>query len=120
MIVIPPIPDDLAARPGEAADVSRRALEAFAAEEHRAGRLTHPDPRRLPGFGTPAELDGFLKPRGMQADGTAAEASVPGIARERPDADQTPSPVVARFRAFRAGRTLGGLDPAALIREGRR
>ena len=26
----------------------------------------------------------------------------------------------ARVRAFRAGKTLGGLDPMALIREGRR
>jgi len=46
-------------------DISRRALEALAVEEYRAGRLTRPELRRLLGFGTRAELDGFLKDRGI-------------------------------------------------------
>lgn len=110
MNVTLPIPDDLAARLGEAGDVSRRALEAFATEEYRAGRLTHPELRRLLGFGTHAELDGFLKARGIEGM-TIAE-----FERDRDAA----SDVVARFRAFRADKILGGLDPVELIREGRR
>ncbi len=54
------IPDDLAARLGDESDVSRRALEAFAVEEYCGGRLTRPELRRWLGFGTRAELDGFL------------------------------------------------------------
>lgn len=111
MNVTLPIPDDLAARLGEAGGVSRRALEAFAAEEYRAGRLTHPELRRLLGFGTHAELDGFLKARSIGEGMTLAE-----FERDRDAA----SDVVARFRAFRADKVLGGLDPVELIREGRR
>lgn len=56
------IPDDLAQRliaAGE--DLSRRALEGFALEEYKAGRLTIAELRRLLGFATRYELDGFLK-----------------------------------------------------------
>ncbi len=59
------IPDDLAARLGEAGDVSRRALEAFALAEYQAGRLTRTELRQLLGFETRYELDGFLKDRGV-------------------------------------------------------
>ena len=41
--------------------MSRRALEAFALEEYKAGRLTDPQVRQLLGFETRDELDGFLK-----------------------------------------------------------
>jgi hypothetical protein len=42
------IPDDLAKRLSAAGDdLSRRALEAFAVDEYRAGRLTRPELRRL-------------------------------------------------------------------------
>jgi Uncharacterised protein family (UPF0175) len=70
MNVTVPIPDELAARLGEAGDLSRLALEAFAAEEYRAGRLTHPELRSLLGFATHAELDGFLKARAIFEDYT--------------------------------------------------
>jgi Uncharacterised protein family (UPF0175) len=73
MNVTLPIPDDLAARLGGPDDVSRRALEAFAAEEYCAGRLTRPELRRLLGLGTRAELDGFLKARGINEGMTLAE-----------------------------------------------
>ena len=53
------IPDDIAERLGES--LSRRALEAFLAEEYRLGRLHKPDLRRLLGFETSYEIDGFLK-----------------------------------------------------------
>jgi len=80
MTITLPIPDDLAARLGSADDVSRRALEAFAAEEYRVGRLTHPELRRLLGFATHAELDGFLKARGVFEEYTLAD-----LDRERQD-----------------------------------
>lgn len=56
------IPDDLAQRLGAGGeDLSRRALEGFALEEYKAGRVTKAELRRLLGFGTRYELDGFLK-----------------------------------------------------------
>jgi hypothetical protein len=73
MDVTLPIPDDLAARLGEAGDVARRALEAFGLAEYRAGRLTCPELRRLLGFGTRAELDGFLKAHDVFEDYTLAD-----------------------------------------------
>jgi hypothetical protein len=60
------IPDDFAERLAAAGgDIERKALEALALEEHRAGRLTPPELRRLLGFETRAELDGFLKDHGI-------------------------------------------------------
>lgn len=73
MDVTLPIPDELAAQLGNAGDVSRRALEAFGLAEHRAGRLTRPELRRLLGFATRAELDGFLKAHGVFEDYTLAD-----------------------------------------------
>jgi hypothetical protein len=56
------IPDDLAQRLAAAGDdLSRRALEGFALEEYKAGRITKAELRRLLGFETRYELDGFLK-----------------------------------------------------------
>ena len=73
MTITLPIPDDLAARLGDAGDVTRRALEAFGIAEYQAGRLTRPELRRLLGYATRAELDGFLKMRGMIEGMTVAE-----------------------------------------------
>jgi hypothetical protein len=67
------IPDALAARLGAEADLPRRALEALVLEEYRAGRLTRPELRRLLGFETRAELDGFLKAHGVNEGMTLAE-----------------------------------------------
>jgi hypothetical protein len=80
MNVTLPIPDDLAIRLGDPGDLARRALEAFASDEFRAGRLTHPELRLLLGLGTHAELDGFLKQRGL-----FAEYSVADLDQERED-----------------------------------
>jgi hypothetical protein len=56
------IPDDIAQRlSASGSDLSRRALEAFALEEYRAGRLTEAQLRQLLGFETRDTLDGFLK-----------------------------------------------------------
>ncbi len=67
------IPDALAARLGAEADLPRRALEALVLEEYRAGRLTRSELRRLLGFETRAELDGFLKAHGVNEGMTLAE-----------------------------------------------
>lgn len=56
------IPDELAEHlQAEGTNLERRALEAFVAAEYRAGRVTRPDLRRLLGFETSYEIDGFLK-----------------------------------------------------------
>jgi len=56
------IPDDLARRLSAAGgDLSRRALEAFALEEYKSKRISKAELRRLLGFDTRYELDGFLK-----------------------------------------------------------
>jgi hypothetical protein len=83
MNVTLPIPDELAARLGQPDDVSRRALEAFAADEYRAGRLGHSELRSLLGFATHAELDGFLKARAIFEDYTQSD-----LDRERQTLDQ--------------------------------
>jgi hypothetical protein len=65
------IPDDVAARlSASGGDLSRRALEAFLADEYRHGRLHKPDLRRLLGFETGHEIAGFLKAHGVYEDYT--------------------------------------------------
>ncbi len=110
MNLILPIPDDLAARLGEAGDVSRRALEAFAVAEYQAGRLAQSELRQLLGFATRYELDGFLKERGVFHDYTQAD-----LERERESLDRL-WPLSAcgsssRTRG-RCSNTLGVLDRA--------
>ncbi len=51
------LPDDIDQRP----DPAREALEALAIEGYRSGALTSYQTRRLLGFETRYELDGFLK-----------------------------------------------------------
>ncbi len=65
MNLLLPIPDDLAERLGAAGDIARRALEAFGVAEYQAERLTEAELRRMLGFETRYELDGFLKERGV-------------------------------------------------------
>lgn len=56
------IPDELAGRlSAEGSDLSRRALEAFAADEYKQGHLTKQDLTQLLGLETSYQLDGFLK-----------------------------------------------------------
>lgn len=62
MEVVVQIPDDIASHMTEAhGDLARRALEAFALEEFKKERISKPELRRLLGFETRYELDGFLK-----------------------------------------------------------
>jgi hypothetical protein len=65
------IPDDIASHMTEAGvNLSRRALESFALEEFKSGRITKPELRRLLGYGTRWKLDGFLKAHGVYEDYT--------------------------------------------------
>jgi hypothetical protein len=65
------IPDDLAQRLAAVGDdLSRRALEGFALEEYKTGRITKAELRRLLGFETRYELDGFLKAHQVWANVT--------------------------------------------------
>ena len=55
------IPDDIAQRMSErGVDLSRRASEAFALDEFKRARISKAELRRLLGFGTRWQLDGFL------------------------------------------------------------
>ncbi len=79
-----PIPDDLARRLSAAdGDLSRRALEAFALEEYKSGRVTQAELRCLLGFGTRYQLDGFLKAHEVWIDYTLEDAQ-----REREDLER--------------------------------
>jgi hypothetical protein len=52
------IPDDIATRlRSDGRDLSRRAIEAFAAEEYQHGRLTKPELQRLLGIQTSFQLE---------------------------------------------------------------
>jgi hypothetical protein len=56
------IPDDVARRiSAQGGDLSRRTLEALLSEEYRLGHIHKSDLRRLLGFETGYEIDGFLK-----------------------------------------------------------
>ena len=64
------IPDDIASRLAEAGgDLSRRALEALALEELKAGRISEPELCRMLGLAR-LQLDGFLKAHGVYEDYT--------------------------------------------------
>ena len=63
------IPDDIAARISQGGDLSRRALEALALEELKAGRITEPDLGRMLDLAR-LQIDGFLKSHGVYQDYT--------------------------------------------------
>lgn len=74
MNVIVSIPDNLAASlAGDGTDLARRALEALAAEECRAGRLTTAEVGLLLGIETRDAIDGFLKAHAVFDDYTQAD-----------------------------------------------
>lgn len=64
------IPDDIARRlSATGVDLSRRALEGFAVEELKAGRITEPELARMLGLAR-IQVDGFLKSHGVFDDYT--------------------------------------------------
>ena len=116
MNVMVPIPDDLAARFGSEAELGRRAVEALALEEYRAGRLTHIELGQLLGLETKSELNNLLAARGVAQPHLQQSGAAQSPEAEHAAANE----LVEQFRTFRAGKTLGGLDIKALIAEGRR
>ena len=65
------IPDDVAQRLTQTGgDLSRRALEALAADEYKHGHLTKPELRRLLGLETSDQIDTFLKAHDIWIDYT--------------------------------------------------
>lgn len=62
------IPDEVAGVVNTV-DLSRRALEAFALEELRAGRITEQQLGKMLGLAR-IQIDGFLKPHGIYQDYT--------------------------------------------------
>lgn len=68
------IPDDLVGQlDASGGDLARRALEAFALGEYKSGHLTEDGLRRLLGFGTRYQLDGFLKAHDIWIEYTAED-----------------------------------------------
>jgi Uncharacterised protein family (UPF0175) len=68
-------PDDLAKRLiATGGDLSRRALEALAAEEYKHDRLTNPELQRLLGIETSLQLDEFLKAHDVWIEYTREDA----------------------------------------------
>jgi hypothetical protein len=69
------IPDDLAKRiTASGGDLSRRALEALAADEYKHDRLTKPELQRLLGIETSFQLDEFLKAHDVWIEYTSEDA----------------------------------------------
>jgi len=121
MNVMVPIPDEFAARFGSEAELGRRVVEALALEEYRAGRLTRPELGQLLGLETGPALNGFLNAHGVDARGRQHEKTQQTGAEHRAENERAEADaLVEQFRAFRAGKTLGGLDIKELIAEGRR
>lgn len=56
------IPDDVAR---DRKDLPRALLESFALEGYRSGTLTEEQVRKLLGYGTRMQVDGFLKEHGV-------------------------------------------------------
>ena len=64
------IPDSIAAQLTQGGgDLTRRALEAFALEELKAGRITEPQLGEMLGLAR-IQMDGFLKSHGVYEDYT--------------------------------------------------
>ena len=76
MILTVEIPDAIAVRLSAEGgqDLSRRALEAFLAEEYRHERLSEPELQQLLGIETSYELDGFLKAHDIWIEYTQQDA----------------------------------------------
>ena len=70
------IPDEIAGRlrAQGGQDLSRRALEAFLAEEYRHDRLTKSELQQLLGIETSYQLDGFLKAHDIWIEYTPEDA----------------------------------------------
>jgi hypothetical protein len=61
------LPDEIA---GGLNDLPRTLLESFALEGYRSGKLTEEQVRRILGYGTRMQVDGFLKEHGVYLNST--------------------------------------------------
>ena len=61
------LPDEIA---GELKDLPRALLESFALEGYRSGKLTEEQVRKILGYGTRMQVDGFLKEHGVHLNST--------------------------------------------------
>jgi hypothetical protein len=68
------IPDEIANRLGVGGDLSRRALEAFVADEYKHDRITKPELQQLLGIETSFQVDEFLKAHDVWIEYTREEA----------------------------------------------
>ena len=60
------LPDDVAqGLEAQVKNLPRALLESFAAEGYRSGKFTEEQVRRILGFGTRIQVDGFLKEHGV-------------------------------------------------------
>ena len=74
MEIVLEIPDDIVSGLRKAGhDPSREALEAFALQAYKERLLTTPQLRRMLGFSTRYELDGFLKRHEVWLDYTVED-----------------------------------------------
>jgi len=65
------LPDDVAqGLEAQLKNLPRALLESFALEGYRSGKLTEEQVRRILGFGTRMQVDGFLKEHGVYLDYT--------------------------------------------------
>ena len=62
------IPDEVAPAVAAGGDLPRRTLEALALEEYKNAHISKAQLRRMLGFETRYELDGFLKAHGVVHD----------------------------------------------------
>jgi hypothetical protein len=70
------LPEELARQLGQDVEtLSRAALEALALEGIRSGKLSIAEARRLLGFRTRNQMDGFLKAHGVDLPLTMAQVS---------------------------------------------
>lgn len=64
------LPEDIAKAFGSGQELSLSALEGLAVEGYRSGKLTQSQVRRLLGYETRMEVDGFLKDHGIYLEYT--------------------------------------------------
>jgi Uncharacterised protein family (UPF0175) len=68
------LPDDVVRQlTAHGEDLTRTALEALALEGYRSGKLTEAQVRRLLGYQTRMEVDGFLKQHGVYLEYTVED-----------------------------------------------
>jgi hypothetical protein len=71
MTVTLELPEDIVAHlAAQGENVPRVALEALALQEYRTGKLSQAQLRRLLGYETRMEVDGFLKRHGVELEYT--------------------------------------------------